>query len=71
MCHNIDDLKNILLREIRQTQKKTLYFHSLGISSVGKLIEQEVEQRSSGAEDVELLLNGYKSLCGVMKRFWK
>lgn len=53
------------------TERKPVYFYSLEISSVGKFIEQEVEQRLPGAEDVELLLNGYKSLYGVMKRFWK
>lgn len=46
-------------------------FHSLEISRVGKFIDQEVDQRLLGARNVELLLNGYKFLYGVMKKFWK
>lgn len=67
----MDDLENIMPSEISQTQKESLCFHSLEISRVGKFIDQEVDQRLPGARDVELLLNGYKFLHGVMKKFWK
>lgn len=53
------------------TEGKPVCFHSLEISRVGKFIDQEVDQRLLGARNVELLLNGYKFLYGVMKKFWK